>query len=1470
MQPTSQPDSVESLDIAVIGMAGRFPGANNVLEYWENLKLGVESIRFFSESESLESGISPEMLTDPNFVAAGGPLEHEYDFDAEFFDFNPRDAEITDPQQRIMLECAWEALESAGYDPQTYDGRIGIYAGNSLSAYFLYSLLGNPQVMASAGLFQLMTAADKDFLATRAAYKLGLTGPAMTVQTACSTSLVAINMACQSLLSYQSDIMLAGGSSITPRGRVYAEGFMFSPDGKCRAFDTLAQGTVCGNGVGLVVLKRLADALADGDHIHAVIKGTAVNNDGMRKVGISAPSVSGQAEAILDAQTMANVDADTITYIESHGTGTQLGDPIEIAALTQAFRNSGTERTQFCAIGSTKPNIGHLDTAAGVAGLIKAVLSVEHAQLAPSLHFTEANPKLDLEHSPFFINAELRDWKTEGFPRRAGVSAFGFGGTNAHTILEQAPDRAPTPAPSRDWQLLPVSGRDEHALRDNMRRLGAYLESAPAVRLTDVAHTLQVGRRGFAKRAYVLARNTTEAAAALTANDPARIVRAAPRDVTVAAQTVFMFSGQGSQHIHMCRDLFEGEPLFRTALVEVAGLMRPHLDIDLLTLLYPRTDGQDAEQATATLNQTRYTQPALFAIEYALARLWMAWGIQPEAMIGHSIGEYVAACLAGVLTLADAARLVCLRGKLIQEQAPGAMLSVPLGEQALLPLLTAGLSLAAVNAPALCVVSGDTESIEALRLALQARGIEGRRLHVSHAFHSHMLDAAARAFETLCAGVPLSAPTLRYVSNVTGRWITPEQATSPRYWADHLRQAVRFSDGLQTLLADRPEILLEVGPGQSLTALARQHRDSLQGAAVVPTARHPLTQVSDVEHLVSAVGAVWGHGAAIDWRAFHGEADRRRLPLPTYAFQRQRYFLPPVYQTADSASPSTPALAQPAASARPADLPYDAPSDDDERMIAGIWETMLGIRPVGVHDDFFKLGGHSLLATQLIAEIRRVSRTDLSMQHLFASPTVAGLASHVATLRAENADVQIDVIPQIPRDGQYQLSYHQETVLEFERAFSGTVVYNGFVGLRLRGELDRAALEFAIDEILRRHEVMRTSYAWLDGRYSITIQPPRHVPVVYHDLSHLSEDDQQARMIDIGNQLIRTTFDFSRDLYLRPIVIRLGAREHMLLVASHYVAVDGWTIGLVIQELASHYAAHRTPGAPRLPEMPFQGVDYAAYQRARVNDAFIAGHLPYWRQQLAGIPAQHPVTPDRLRTPHPTMTGATHHFKIDHVTGAALRAFDKANGSTVFLTFLTALYVLYREDSGNGDIVIGAMTGERETGMESSFGAYVNCLPLRVTFDADHTFFDVMAKVRQAITGGFNHQVPFDKLVAGIGADMVNAPLFRSVFVLRNVPCVADEGAGLEVSLADLPIDRAVSDCDLSLYLLEDGDGFRLYFEYSDALFDRQTIASLSARFVDILTFAVSQPSVPLKARALSSSALSSSDAARPTPVLMA
>ncbi len=1465
MHTTSQQDPAESLDIAIVGMAGRFPGANNVLEYWENLKLGVESIRFFSESESLESGVSPEMLNDPNFVAAGGPLEHEYDFDAEFFDFTPRDAEITDPQQRIMLECAWEALESAGYDPQTYGGRIGIYAGNSLSAYFLYSLLGSPKVMASAGLFQLMTAADKDFLATRAAYKLNLTGPAMTVQTACSTSLVAINMACQSLLSYQADIMLAGGSSITPRGRVYAEGFMFSPDGKCRAFDAQAQGTVCGNGVGLVVLKRLADALADGDHIHAVIKGTAVNNDGMRKVGISAPSVSGQAEAILDAQTMANVDADTITYIEAHGTGTQLGDPIEIAALTQAFRSGGAERTQFCAIGSTKPNIGHLDTAAGVAGLIKAVLSVEHAQLAPSLHFTRANPKLELENSPFFINAELRDWKTEGFPRRAGVSAFGFGGTNAHTILEQAPEREPTPAPSRSWQLLPVSGHDEQALRENMKRLGTYLESAPPAQLADVAYTLQAGRRGFAKRAYVLARSTAEAATALTSNDPARIVRTAPRDVTVSAKTVFMFSGQGSQHINMCRDLFEGEQPFRDALVGVAELMRPHLDVDLLTLLYPRTSAEDTEAATARLNQTRYTQPALFAVEYALARLWMAWGVEPAAMIGHSIGEYVAACLAGVLTLPDAARLVCMRGKLIQEQAPGAMLSVPMDEQALQPLLTPGLSLAAVNAPALCVVSGDTESIESLRTTLQARGIEGRRLHVSHAFHSHMLEDAARAFETICASVPLAAPTRRYVSNVTGQWITPEQATSPRYWADHLRQAVRFSDGLQTLLAERPEILLEVGPGQSLTALARQHRDSLQGAAVVATARHPLTQVCDVGHLVGAVGAVWGQGAAIDWQAFHGNAARRRLPLPTYAFQRQRYFLPPVYQSTDSLLLPASDPQQPAATARPTDLPYDAPSNDDERMIAGIWESMLGIRPVGVHDDFFKLGGHSLLATQLIAEIRRVSRTDLSMQHLFASPTVAGLAGHVATLRTESAGNPIDVIPQVPRDGQYLLSYHQETVLAFERAFAGTAVYNGFVGLRLHGDLDRASLEFAIDEILRRHEVMRTNYAWHDGRYDITIQAPRHVPVGYHDLSHLPEAEQHARMIDIGNQLIRTTFDFGRDIYLRPIVIRLGTHEHMLLVASHYVAVDGWTIGLVIQELASHYAAHRAPGSPRLPDMPFQGVDYAAYQRARVDDAVIAGHLPYWRRQLSGIPAQYPVTADRPRTSQPTTTGATHHFKIDPVTGTALRAFDKANGSTVFLTFLTALYVLYYEDSGNGDIVVGAMTGERETGMESSFGAYVNCLPLRVTLDADHAFFDVMVKVRQAITGGFNHQVPFDKLVDGIGADMAHTPLFRSVFVLRNVPCIAAEGAGLEVSLADLPIDRAVSDCDLSLYLLEDGDGFRLYFEYSDALFDPQTIASLSARFVEILAFAVSQPSVPLKARTQSSS-----DAARPTPMLVA
>ena len=693
--------------IAVVGLAGRFPGSPDIDRFWDNLRNGQEGLTFFTDDELQSAGIDPAVFNRPNYVRSKGLLDGIEQFDAAFFGFNPREAEIIDPQHRVFLECAWTALEHAGYDPHAFDGAIAVYAGATMNTYLLTNLIANPNVVAAVGGYQLMLGNDKDFLPTRVSYKLNLKGPSVNIQTACSTSLVAVQQACRSLLNYECDMALAGGVSIgLPHigGYLYQEGMILSPDGHCRAFDAQAQGTVSGEGVGIVVLKRLSDAVAAGDTIHAVIRGAAINNDGALKVGYTAPSVDGQAEVIALAQAQAGVTPDSITYIETHGTGTALGDPIEIAALTQAFR-LGTQRTGYCAIGSVKTNIGHLDAAAGVAGLIKTVLALKHRQLPPSLHFTQPNPKIDFANSPFYVNAQLADWPANGAPRRAGVSSFGIGGTNAHVVVEEAPPLDDTPALTKP-QLIVLSARSDSALEAATRNLADRLQRQPDINLADVAYTLQVGRRAFNHRRSMVCTTVADAAQSLT--DAGRMITATQeRDDRPVA---FMFTGQGAQYVNMARGLYDTAPTFRRHIEACAEFLKPQLGFDLREVLYP-VEGQ-TEQAVQRLQQTGLTQPALFVIEYALAQLWIEWGVQPRAMIGHSIGEYVAACLSGVFSLEDALTLVAARGRLMQSLPGGAMLSVAWPEYQVKPLLNSALALAAVNAPSLCVVSGSYDAID--------------------------------------------------------------------------------------------------------------------------------------------------------------------------------------------------------------------------------------------------------------------------------------------------------------------------------------------------------------------------------------------------------------------------------------------------------------------------------------------------------------------------------------------------------------------------------------------------------------------------------------------------------------------------------------------------------------------------------------------------------------------------------------
>ncbi|CAH8769907.1 non-ribosomal peptide synthetase/type I polyketide synthase [Paenibacillus dendritiformis] len=877
-------------DIAIVGMAGRFPGARNIAEFWSNLEQGQESISFFTDDELAEYGFDRDLLKRPEFVKAKGVLDEMEHFDPAFFGYTPDQAAIMDPQIRLLHQCAWHALEDAGCDPERHDGSIGLFAGMMNNFHWLSQLSerlhGNLSDM-----FEVNSLNDTYSVSTRIAHKLNLTGPAISLQTACSTSLVAVHLACQSILSGDCDLALAGGASIVlpqKSGYLYQEGMIKSPDGHCRTFDAKAKGTIGGDGVGFVALKPLEAAKKDGDRIYAVIKGTAINNDGSRKVGYTAPSVEGQMDVIQRALAAAQVPADSITYVEAHGSGTPLGDPIEIEALTKAFRS---DRTGFCRIGSVKTNIGHLDAAAGVAGLMKTALALHHKQIPPSLHFEMPNPNIDFANSPFVVNTALAEWRNEAGPLRAGVSSFGIGGTNAHVILEEAPVREASGAGRRPSQLLALSAKTPAALDAMTAHLGAYLQEHPELSLADVAYTLQRGRRHFKYRRILSCGTIEEAIEALTPAegrngfDERKVVTCAADDG--GSSVVFMFSGQGSQYVNMGADLYRHEPVFRAEMDRCFRLYRDIAGREMKDILYPAADA-DAEAAALHINQTKHIQPVMFMFEYALARLVMAWGVKPEAMIGYSFGEYTAACLADVLSLEDAMRLIILRGELMQQAPAGAMLSVPLPEQELRLRLTGTLSLAVVNGPS-CIVSGSEEDVAAFEHSMKAEKIMCMRLPVATAGHSSLLHAMKEPFAAAVRQVRLQPPSIPYVSTTTGTWITAEEAADPDYWIRHLTDTVRFADGMALLAQEPRRLFIEIGPGQDLTLLARRHLGSGRDQRALNLVRPAQRGGSDSALLVNRIGRLWLHGQSIDWQAFHGEA-RAIVSLPSYPFARERYW----------------------------------------------------------------------------------------------------------------------------------------------------------------------------------------------------------------------------------------------------------------------------------------------------------------------------------------------------------------------------------------------------------------------------------------------------------------------------------------------------------------------------------------------------------------------------------------------------
>lgn len=1746
-------EQATGLEIAVIGLSGRFPQAPDVTRFWSLLCAGEEGIRELTAEELRASGVPETEFSARDYVRRAAVVDGEDLFDADYFGYTPREAALLDPQQRLFLECAVEALQSAGHDAEREKGAIGVFASVSVNEYGLRNVYPHRGLDDVVGYLQKLLSNDKDFIASRTAYKLGLRGPAVTVQTACSSSLVAIHLACQSLLAGESDLVLAGGSTIRVPQRIGyrgGENGIASPDGRCRPFDARAAGTIPGNGAGVVVLRRLQDALDDGDPIRAVIRGSAINNDGAAKIGYTAPSVTGQSEVIRAALAAAEVHPDTVGMVEAHGTATPLGDPIEVAALTKAYRAAGATGIGYCALGSLKGNVGHLDSAAGVAGVIKATLAVESNLIPPSPHFTEPNPEIDFANSPFYVSTELHAFPDRG-PRRAGVSSFGIGGTNAHLILEQPP--APVSRPRRrEAETIVLSARSASALARASERLAGHLASHAELNIADVAHTLQVGRPSLSHRRAFQARDLDEAIARLRDPDAGTTAEFESGEMPVT----LLFPGQASQYPGMGRGLYDEEPAFREAIRECEELLRLHLDVPLRELLFTTGD-----EAAARLDRTEYTQPALFAIQYALARLWEDRGVRPVALLGHSIGEFVAAHLAGVFSLADALRLVVVRGRLVQSAPSGAMLATRLPAEELAPLLPENVALAADNGPAASVASGDAEAIEALRSRLAEDGVQTRLLRTAHAFHSPLVEPVLDEFRAAVESVTLHAPRTPYVTNVTGTWVDAAQATDPEHWCRHLRGTVRFAEGVRTLRDDVGGLLLETGPRRTVSGLAAAQVGPEAVVATLPDA----DPEREGAQLAEATGALWARGVAVDWSRIRGDERRGRVELPPYPFERRRYWIsaPEPSETTEgprartwestpttasepapyllvaekddplrelfgtatatcapedvdavarehgplrlvaSSNPDTPpapwryahlladglitgitvvtraglavesadrpdltavALAAfadgggcrvvdvgdvPASGRRrdavlralaaevsapegpavvafrgtrrwvastrspetadpirlragdtyafvgdrgaladtltgcvvraadeldradgvlvePAPCDGSAASDwtevarrlteaeqrgraiaatadrlgadhvvlvlpvgteldrmvarclalgvvsadldcvtlewegqrrpedwagllattrstaltvpattatwvdtgdgdeapveptpertETEARVAAVMGNLLGIADVGLRKDFFALGGHSLLATQLAAQLSDHFGVTLSVRELLGDPTVAGIAAVIDEVRASREERALPVLRSHDwADELAPASSMQENLWFLQELDPASPFYVMANDVWLTGELDVTALRAALDELVRRHETLRTAMPLVDGRPVQRVEPPREQPLPIRDLTSLPERDAIAEVERIAAEFCREPFDLRVGHLLRTRLIRLAPRRHVLLVSTHHIVSDYWSSGLLFHEIFRLYEAFAAGRTPDLPELTVQYRDYARWQAALHDGHYLDDQVEYWKKRLAGAPPLLQLPTDRPRPAVQSRRGGWQEFDLSAETSARLTALAQEAEAAPFMVLLAALKALLHRYTGEEDLLVGTFNANRtRTELERVIGLFANTLVLRTEVRGDLTFRELLDRVRETCLGAYQHQdMPFERLVDEIapGRDLSSNPLFQVMLVLESAPVGEIGATGLDVDVRAL--DNGTAKFDL-LFIVFPGDAehgaFHGLIEYNADLFDRETVERMAGHFTSLLTAAVTEPNTTVGA----------------------
>ena len=1315
--------------VAVVGMSGRFPGAPNLDVLWENLCNGVESITRFSRDE-LDPLIDEATRNDPDYVPCRGVLEDADKFDAKFFDIGPLEAQLMDPQHRVFLEVSWAALENAGYT-SSFQGMVGVYAGVGDNFYYPTHVMGHPELINTVGRTIVGYGNEKDYIATRVSYAMDLTGPGVSASTGCSATLLAVDNAFKALLDYECDMAIAGGVDITvpqKSGQMYTEGGTFTRDGHCKPFDADATGTMFCDGAGAVVLRRLEDAIAAGDTIYAVIRGSAKNNDGAGKVSFLAPSVDGQAQVITMAQAQAGVNPDAVGLIEAHGTGTPLGDPIEIQGLTKAFRHL-TDRKQFCHIGSIKGNIGHPTNAAGIAGFIKACLCLHHEKIPQNLHFETPNPEIDFENSPFRVVTSLTPWPRNGKPRIAGVSSFGFGGTNVHTIVSEAPALPPS-GPSRPMHLLMFSARSEDARGRMHDQMQSWMERNTDTSLADVAYTLQVGRRHFDWREYVVCENADDAVELLAKSGGVGSGRR--RVAGRRGEVVFMFPGQGAQYVNMGRTLYETEPVYKHWVDRCCDILNHHLDRDLRELLFP--DSADEQTAYDALKNTYYTQPAIFTLEYALARLWMSWGVSPVAMVGHSIGEFVCACLAEVFTLEDVLGLVALRGALMRDLPRGAMLSIRCSAGDIESRLPDTIQLAASNGPKLCVVAGPTDAIESFAAALSKEDIATNHLHTSHAFHSAMMDPVVAPFIEAVDKVARLEPRLPFVSTCTGQWITPEEATSAEYWGSHLRMPVRFSEAITRLLENPDQLFLEVGPRNVLTTLAKQHAAPRQRLQITPSLGGTHADNEEWRTLLGAVGELWLNGMEINWEAFWEREQRRRVPLPTYAFERTRHWVDPViFHGASNIETSMPMWTERISSTEIEDtetLQIDA-SRGARHAIEFQLRNMLEIISGAPSDDidpdmtFIELGFDSLLLTQFSAKIQSTFGQRISFRQIsrdFAN--IRLLADYLtAKLHLEPADAPAGTAPKnsavhTARNDDMASIQPRETIVPMTDAQreiwlscavsdAASCAYNDSFTLSFRGNFEVDTFRRSVEQTVARHDALRTAIAE-DGKHLIVSD--RHT-ADFRLITLNGNDDLDARVKALVSENARTPFALEQGHLLRVIVVQKEPEVRCIL-SAHHIICDGWSIDVVLKDIAAFYTAARRNTMAALPDAtPFS--EFALTSSAADKKAE-ATALEFWKRKFETEPPALDLSTDYPRPRVRTFDSARRRIEISPVVYDGLKQKSTLDNCSVFSLLMSGLFVMLHKFSRQEDLVIGIpVAGQPMHGHPDLVGHCVSFLPVR-------------------------------------------------------------------------------------------------------------------------------------------------------------